>query len=122
MDSFVSFYKGQQLETTCLDIEKPIKIQCETQLLVGNISLSLEPDNLIRQQNKCTGNSIESKLNTFCSNFNNSEQCEFNMLDFMHGYENCYVTNKHITIKYQCRGKCLFYVFTNSLYTYLYRD
>ncbi|XP_071130562.1 uncharacterized protein [Mytilus edulis] len=95
--------QGQQLETTCLDIEKPIKIQCETQLLVGNISLSLEPDNLIRQQNKCTGNSIESKLNTFCSNFNNSEQCEFNMLDFMHGYENCYVTNKHITIKYQCR-------------------
>ncbi|CAG2190853.1 unnamed protein product [Mytilus edulis] len=95
--------QGQIIYTTCLDIEEPIKIQCETQLLVGDISISLEPDNLISQQNTCTEKSTKSRLNTFCSNFNKSDQCEFRVLDFINGYEDCYVTNKYITVTYQCR-------------------
>ncbi|CAG2236375.1 unnamed protein product [Mytilus edulis] len=104
MDSFVSSNKGQKLDTTCLDIEKPIKIQCETQLLNGDINISLEPKNLISQQNTCTENLIGSKLNTFCSSFNKSDQCEFNVLDFISENENCYVTRKTITVTYLCSG------------------
>ncbi|CAC5424397.1 unnamed protein product [Mytilus coruscus] len=94
--------RGQKIDTTCLDIEKPIKIQCETQLLVGDISISFEPENLISQQENCSENSIESELNTFCRNFNKSDQCKFNMLDFISGYKDCNAFNKHITVTYQC--------------------
>lgn len=107
MDTFVSFNKGQKIDATCLAIEAPIKIQCETQLLVGDISVSLEQHNLIGQQSICKNNSIESELNTFCKNFNKADQCEFNVLNFINGYEDCYVTSKHITVTYQCSGECL---------------
>ncbi|CAC5410595.1 unnamed protein product [Mytilus coruscus] len=94
--------QGQQVETTCLDMNTPIKIECETQFLAGDIQISLEPENFISQQKNCTKNSIESELNTFCRNFNKWDQCKFNVLDFINGYEDCYVFSKHIAITYQC--------------------
>lgn len=100
------FIKGQKIDTTCLDIETPIKIECETQFLAGQIYVSLEPKHLISQQKHCPEETIESELNKFCRNVNKTDYCKFEMLDFISGYKDCYVTSKNITVTYQCRGKC----------------
>lgn len=51
MYSFFSFNKGQQMTTTCMNMNRPIKIECEKRFLAGNIGISLEPKYLIDQQN-----------------------------------------------------------------------
>ncbi|CAC5410596.1 unnamed protein product [Mytilus coruscus] len=94
--------QGQPMDTTCLDMNRPITIECETQFLAGDINLSLKPKYLIRQQKNCSENPIASELNTFCRNFYKSDQCKFNMLDFINGYDDCYDFSKYITVMYQC--------------------
>lgn len=108
MDTFFSLNEGQQMTTTCKDMSRPIRIECEKHFLSGDISLSLEPTHLISKQKDCQEKSIENDLNTFCRNVTKSDLCEFNMSDFMIGYKDCYVTSKTITVTYQCRGKCFY--------------
>ncbi|CAC5410591.1 unnamed protein product [Mytilus coruscus] len=62
---------GEQINTTCRDMSKPVRIECETQFLVGDIELSLEPE----YKTDCQEKAIEIDLNNFCrNNFNKSEQ------------------------------------------------
>ncbi|CAC5410590.1 unnamed protein product [Mytilus coruscus] len=79
-------------------------IECETQFLAGNITLTFQQENLAIYQKNCRENSIENELNTFCRTFNKSDQCKFRLLDFMNKYEDCIVFSKNISVTYQCIG------------------
>lgn len=89
---------------------KPIKIECKTHMLVGDIQLSLEPKYLTNQQKNGIDKSIESDINSFCRNFSKAEHCNFSMFDFINEDEN--VFTKNISVSYKCSGKCFIFILT----------
>ncbi|XP_076073117.1 uncharacterized protein LOC143044822 [Mytilus galloprovincialis] len=94
--------QGQRIDTTCQDINTPMKTECETQFLTGDISLTFQQQKPTLHQTGCQEESIEKDLNTFCRNFNNSDRCKFTVSDFMDKYEDCLVFSKKISVTYQC--------------------
>ncbi|XP_063446952.1 uncharacterized protein LOC134726477 [Mytilus trossulus] len=93
--------KGEQIDTTCQDISKPVRIECETQFLVGDIKLSLEPV----YKTDCQEETIETDLNYVCrNNFKKSEQCYYSVFERRNKSEDCYECMKNISVKYLCIG------------------
>ncbi|XP_063444924.1 uncharacterized protein LOC134725211 [Mytilus trossulus] len=93
--------KGEQIDTTCQDISKPVRIKCETQFLVGDIKLSLEPV----YKTDCQEETIETDLNYVCrNNFKKSEQCFYSVFERRNKSEDCYECMKNISVKYLCVG------------------
>ncbi|VDI23299.1 Hypothetical predicted protein, partial [Mytilus galloprovincialis] len=97
--------QGQLMQTSCQQINTSITIDCETQFLNENITLTVQHENLISNQTNCQENSLESRINTYCRNFSESEKCSFRVLDLKNGREYCTVVNKNISVTYHCIGK-----------------
>lgn len=102
---FFILHKGNTINIVCQDIITPLTVECETQFLAGNITLTFQQQNPTIHQTDCQEKSIENELNTFCRTFNQSDQCKFRVLDFMNKYKDCIVFNKNISVMYQCISK-----------------
>ncbi|VDI44689.1 Hypothetical predicted protein [Mytilus galloprovincialis] len=94
--------QGQRIDTACQDINTPMTIECETQFLAGDITLTFQQVNPNIYQKSCQEKFIEKDLNTFCRTFHRSDPCKFRVLDFMTKYKNCIVFNKNISVTYEC--------------------
>ncbi|CAG2210775.1 unnamed protein product [Mytilus edulis] len=92
---------GEQIHTSCWDISKSVRIECETQFLVGDIKLSFEP----KYKTDCKEKAIETDLNNVCRyNFNKSEQCYYSVFERLNKSDDCYDFTKNVSVKYSCVG------------------
>ncbi|CAG2227602.1 unnamed protein product [Mytilus edulis] len=96
--------EGQQVQSACHELNKPFEIECETQHLVRNIGIFLEPENPTSHQKNCPAESIKNKINNFCKNLNKTDKCKFSVLNFTSGYEDCYVSRRNISVLFQCNS------------------
>lgn len=104
--------KGEQMHTTCQDISKPVRIECEIQFFVGDIKLSLEPE----YKTDCKEEAIETDLNYVCrNNFNKSEKCYYSVFERMNKSEDCYDFTKNVSVKYLCIGECFMFELTKCI-------
>lgn len=105
------------MTSTCLDLNGPVEIECETQYLVGDIELFLKPENSTSHLHNCSTESYKNKINSFCRNLNKTDKCKFSVSNS--GYEDCYVSSKNISVSFQCSSKfpCIFvYKLCNNVY------
>ncbi|VDI44691.1 Hypothetical predicted protein [Mytilus galloprovincialis] len=92
-------FRGEQIHTTCQDISKPVKIECEQQFIVGDIKLSLQPE----YKPDCQDKAIETDLNYVCrNNFNKSKPCYYSVFERRNKSEDCYEFTKNVSVKYLC--------------------
>ncbi|XP_076075954.1 uncharacterized protein LOC143046756 [Mytilus galloprovincialis] len=91
--------QGEQILSTCRDMRKPVRIECETQFIVGDIKLSLQPEH----KTDCQEKAIQTDLNNVCRNkFNKSEHCYYSVFERMNKSEDCYDFTKNVSVKYMC--------------------
>lgn len=109
--------EGQRIDTACQDMITPMTKECETQFLAGDITLTFQQENSNIYQKSCQEKFIEKDLNTFCRTFHRSDPCKFRVLDFMTKYKNCIVSNKNISVTYDCISKYfILHVYTVKLH------
>ncbi|XP_071130345.1 uncharacterized protein [Mytilus edulis] len=95
---------GQQVHSTCLNVQELIEIECETQYLASEIEVLIEPENSNSHLKNCPAESIQNEINRFCSNLNKTDKCKFSVLNFTNGFEDCYVSSNNITVSFQCNN------------------
>ncbi|VDI58152.1 Hypothetical predicted protein [Mytilus galloprovincialis] len=94
--------EGQTVDTTCQDVDTPIRIECETQFLAGDIALTFQQETQNIHKTDCQEKSIEKDLNIICRNIGKSDQCKFTVSDSMNKYKDCIMFNKNISVTYEC--------------------